>query len=194
MIFCKYKRWFIPYSLKQGLNILFFCSCHQWLTAQNCPPNIDFETGTFNGWTCYLGTTAAVNGENIINISASSPTPNRQTMYSYAANAGELDEYGGFPVVCPNGSGYSIRLGNNLPGTQAEGVSYQFTISANQNVYSLIYHYAVVFQDPNHRPEEHPRMEIEVNSEFTEDIIGAKYCTDDSIVNVTATYGYQRYI
>src|SRR5204862_362594 len=65
MIFCKYKRWFIPYSLKQGLNILFFCSCHQWLTAQNCPPNIDFETGTFNGWTCYLGTTAAVNGENI---------------------------------------------------------------------------------------------------------------------------------
>ena len=273
MTFCKNKRWFIPYSLKQGLNILFFCSCYQLLTAQNCPPNIDFETGTFTGWTCYLGTTAAVNGENIINISPASPTPNRQTMYSYAANAGELDEYGGFPVLCPNGSGYSIRLGNNLPGTQAEGVSYQFTIPANQNVYSLIYHYALVLQDPNHRPEEQPRIEIEVknltdneiiscssftfipygtllpgfftsatprgdtpvwcknwsavsvnldgmagktirlffktadctfrrhfgyayidvNSECTDEFVGAKYCPDDTAVNVTAPYGYQTY-
>ena len=273
MTFSKNKRRFIHYSLKQGLNILFFCSCSQLLTAQTCPPNIDFETGTFNGWTCYLGTTAAVNGENIITIAPASPTPNRQTMYSYAANAGELDEYGGFPVVCPNGSGYSIRLGNNLPGTQAEGVSYQFTIPANQNVYSLIYHYAVVFQDPNHRPEEQPRMEIEVknvtdneiiscssftfipygtllpgfftsatprgdtpvwcknwsavsvnldgmagkkirlffktadctfrrhfgyayidvNSECTDEFVGAKYCPDDTAVNVTAPYGYQSY-
>jgi len=273
MSFRQNKRPPIRYSLKQGLAMLFFFSCQQLLSAQTCPPNIDFETGTFNGWTCYIGTTAAVNGENIINISPSSPTSNRQTMYSYAANAGELDEYGGFPVVCPNGSGYSIRLGNNLPGTQAEGVSYQFTIPSSQNVYSLIYHYAVVFQDPNHRPEEQPRMEIEVrnvtddeiiscssftfipygnilpgfftspnprgdtpvwckdwsavsvnldgmagktiklffktadctfrrhfgyayidvNSECTDEFVGAKYCPDDTAVNVTAPYGYQDY-
>ena len=273
MTFFKNKRLLIRYSSKQGLSILFSCLCYQLLVAQSCPPNIDFESGTFNGWTCYLGSTAAVNGENVITISPSSPTPNRQTMYSYAANAGELDEYGGFPVVCPNGSGYSIRLGNNLPGTQAEGVSYQFKIPANQNVYSLIYHYAVVFQDPNHRPEEQPRMEIEVknvtdnqiitcssftfipygtllpgfftstnprgdtpvwcknwsavsvnldgmagktirlffktadctfrrhfgyayidvNSECTDEFVGAKYCPDDTAVNVIAPYGYQNY-
>jgi gliding motility-associated-like protein len=273
MTFLKNKGWFIRYSSKQGLTILFSCLCCELIVAQSCPPNIDFETGTFNGWTCYLGSTAAVNGENVITISPASPTPNRQTMYSYAANAGELDEYGGFPVVCPNGSGYSIRLGNNLPGTQAEGVSYQFRIPDNQNVYSLIYHYAVVFQDPNHRPEEQPRMEIEVknvtdntiitcssftfipygtllpgfftstnprgdtpvwcknwsavsvnldgmagktirlffktadctfrrhfgyayidvNSECTDEFVGAKYCPDDTAVNVTAPYGYQDY-
>ena len=273
MTFCKNKRLLIRYSSKQGLNILFFCLSHQLLVAQTCPPNIDFETGTFNGWICYLGSTAAVNGANIITISPSAPTPNRQTMYSYAANAGELDEYGGFPVVCPNGSGYSIRLGNNLPGTQAEGISYQFRIPDNQNVFSLIYHYAVVFQDPNHRPEEQPRMEIEVknvtdnqiitcssftfipygtllpgfftspnprgdtpvwcknwsavsvnldnmagktirlffktadctfrrhfgyayidvNSECTDEFVGAKYCPDDTAVSVTAPYGYQNY-
>jgi len=130
--------------------------------AQNCPPNIDFETGTFDGWTCYIGSTAAVNGQNVITLNVSQPVPNRQTMYSYSANSRQVDPYGGFPVVCPNGSGYSIRLGNNLAGTQAEGISYQFTIPANQNVYSLIYHYAVVFQDPNHRPEEQPRMETEI--------------------------------
>jgi len=177
MSFRQNKRPPIRYSLKQGLTILFFISCKQLLCAQTCPPNIDFETGTFSGWTCYIGTTAAVNGENIINISPASPTPNRQTMYSYAANAGELDEYGGFPVVCPNGSGYSIRLGNNLPGTQAEGVSYQFTIPSNQNVYSLIYHYAVVFQDPNHRPEEQPRMEIEVRNVTDNEIISCSSFT-----------------
>ncbi len=273
MTFLKNKGWFIRYSSKQGFSILFSCLCYQFIVAQSCPPNIDFETGTFSGWTCYLGSTAAVNGDNVITISPASPTPNRQTMYSYAANAGELDEYGGFPVVCPNGSGYSIRLGNNLPGTQAEGVSYQFRIPDNQNVYSLIYHYAVVFQDPNHRPEEQPRMEIEVknvtdnkiincssftfipygtllpgfftspnprgdtpvwcknwsavsvnldgmagktirlffktadctfrrhfgyayldvNSECTDEFVGAKYCPDDTAVNVTAPYGYQNY-
>lgn len=76
--------------------------------------------------------------------------------------AQELDPYGGFPVVCPNGSGHSIRLGNDQAGTEAEGVSYEFTIPANLNEYSLIYHYAVVFQDPSHRPYEQPRMVTEI--------------------------------
>jgi len=271
--FYKNKRRFIRFPSNTGIGILFCCLCCQLCLAQNCPPNIDFESGTFNGWTCYVGSTAAVNGENVITIHASAPTPNRHTMYSYAANAGEVDQYGGFPVVCPNGSGYSIRLGNNLPGTEAEGVSYQFTIPANQNVYSLIYHYAVVFQDPNHRPEEQPRMEIEVtnvtdntiiecssftfipygtllpgfftspnprgdtpvwckdwsavsvnldgmagktirlffktadctfrrhfgyayldvNSQCSDEFVGAKFCPDDTAVNVTAPYGYQTY-
>ncbi|TMI97794.1 MAG: hypothetical protein E6H06_00740, partial [Bacteroidetes bacterium] len=140
------------------------CSCLLFLTghSQNCPPNIDFETGTFANWSCYTGGTAAVNGENVITLYPSSPTYDRHTMYSYPADAGEMDYFGHFPVLCPNGSRHSIRLGNPVAGTQAEGVSYQFTIPANQNVYSLIYHYAVVFQDPNHRPEEQPRMEIEI--------------------------------
>ena len=51
-----------------------------------CPPNIDFENGDFGGWTCYTGFTAAVNGENEINLSVSGPTLDRHTMYS--ANAG----------------------------------------------------------------------------------------------------------
>jgi gliding motility-associated-like protein len=239
--------------------------------SQECPPNIDFETGTFDNWTCYIGGTAAVNGQNVITLYASAPTPNRHTMYT--APSSELDPYGGFSVNCPNGSGHSIRLGNNLPGTEAEGVSYEFTIPANRNVYSIIYHYAVVFQDPNHRPEEQPRMEIEitnvtdntiidcssftfipygtllpgffespnpggdtpvwckdwsavsisldgmagktirlffktadctfrrhfgyayidVNSECSDEFVGAKFCPDDTAINVTAPYGYQSY-
>jgi len=132
--------------------------------AQDCPNNIDFETGTFNGWTCYIGSSAAVNGQNVIYLSPTpGPIPNRQTMYS-RSSLGALDEYGGFPVNCPNGSGYSVRLGNNIAGTEAEGLSYEFTIPANQNIYSLIYHYAVVFQDPNHEIYQQPRLVIQITN------------------------------
>jgi gliding motility-associated-like protein len=83
----------------------------------------------------------------------------------YTANSGNgLDPYGGFPVNCPNGSKHSIRLGNDQAGTEAEGISYEFTIPANKNEYSLIYHYAVVFQDPNHLEYQQPRMEIEITN------------------------------
>jgi hypothetical protein len=93
-------------------------------------------------------------------------------MYS---NSSEVDEFGGFPVNCPNGSGHSIKLGNNRGGGQAEGISYEFTIPAGQNVYSLIYHYAVVFQDPNHEIFQQPRLEIEVTN-----------ITDNTVLNCSS--------
>ena len=143
--------------------MFLICLCYFTTNAQNCPPNIDFETGTFNGWTCYIGGTAEVNGQNVITIFPSGPVFNRHTMYT--ANTGNgVDPYGGFPVNCPNGSGHSIRLGNDMAGTEAEGISYEFTIPAGQNIYSLIYHYAVVFQDPNHLEYQQPRMEIEITN------------------------------
>jgi gliding motility-associated-like protein len=143
---------------------LILCPGYFFANAQECPPNIDFETGTFSGWTCYTGTPQAVSGRNIISLyPVSGPIPGRHTMYSANSGSG-VDPYGGFPVNCPNGSGYSIRLGNNLAGTEAEGISYQFTIPANQDVYSLIYHYAVVFQDPNHEIYQQPRLEIEITN------------------------------
>ena len=143
---------------------LFSCFSYHSLYAQGCPPNIDFETGTFDGWTCYTGTAEVVNNENVIALQPSGgPVFNRHTMYTANTNAG-VDPYGGFPVNCPNGSTHSIRLGNDLAGTQAEGVSYEFTIPADQDQYSLIYHYAVVFQDPNHEQFQQPRLVIEITN------------------------------
>jgi gliding motility-associated-like protein len=244
-----------------------------YANAQNCPYNIDFETGTFEGWTCYTGSSGEINGQNIISLSNSGgPVNNRHTMYSSFPGNG-VDPYGGFPVNCPNGSGYSVKLGNNIAGTQAEGLAYEFTIPPNQNEYSLIYNYAVVFQDPNHEIYQQPRLELEitnvtdnsviycssftfipygsilpgffessrpggdtpvwckdwsavsinlngnagktirlffktadctfrrhfgyayidVNSECSSEFVGAAYCPDDTIVNVTAPFGYQGY-
>jgi gliding motility-associated-like protein len=245
----------------------------QLVSIAQCPPNIDFESGNFDGWTCYTGYTAAVNGQNEINLSISGPMADRHTMYT--ANSGLFDTYGNFPVNCPNGSGHSIRLGNDKGGGEAEGISYEFTIPANRNVYSLMYYYAVVFQDPNHQEFQQPRMVVEitnvtdntliscssltfvpygssvlpgffvssvagddgtpiwckdwsavtinlnghagktirlffktadctfrrhfgyayidVNSECSDEFVGASYCADDTAVNVVGPYGYQSY-
>jgi gliding motility-associated-like protein len=129
--------------------------------AQNCPPNIDFENGRFDGWTCYTGSVAAAGTQNVISLVPSGgPVTGRHNMYNTGAN-NDTDFFGNFSVYCPNGSGHSIRLGNNRGGAEAEGVSYEFTIPAGQNTYSLIYHYAVVFQDPFHQVFQQPRLEIE---------------------------------
>lgn len=140
-------------------------------TAQ-CPPNIDFERGDFSNWTAYTGSVSAAGGVNNINLSSNGIGFNGQhEIFSRAINAGDMDMYGGFPVVCPNGSGYSVKLGNTMGGAQAEGLSYEFTIPANMNNYSITYHYAVVFEGPNHRIEEQPRLEIEVMNVSDNDLI-----------------------
>lgn len=140
------------------------------IQAQGCPPNIDFESGSFNGWTCYTGTVAAVNNTNRISLFPSGPVANQHTLFG-PADGGLRDEFGRFPVLCPNGSGHSVKLGNTSGGAQAEGISYLFTIPANRNTYSLIYHYAVVFQDPNHLEFQQPRLVLEVWNETDDELI-----------------------
>lgn len=134
------------------------------VSGQNCPPNIDFERGDFSGWTCYTGHVASVGGENVISFDYSGiPVLNRHTMYS--SNPGDgLDEYGFFPKNCPNGSGHSVKLGNDQAGTEAEGLAYEFVVPAGANIYNLIYNYAVVFQDPAHLPTEQPRLVLEITN------------------------------
>jgi hypothetical protein len=72
----------------------------------------------------------SIGGVNTIYLTPSGgPVPNQHTMYS---NSTELDDLVAFPVNCPNGSGHSIKLGNNTGGGQAEGFSYEFTIPADR--------------------------------------------------------------
>ena len=145
-------------------SVFISCLGGYTLNAQICPPNIDFENGNFDGWTCYTGNVASVDNVNVINFNyQGGPVPGRHTMFSSIAGGG-VDPYGGFPVNCPNGSGHSIMLGNSSAGREAEGVSYDFTIPANANTYNLIYNYAVVFQDPGHRESEQPRLDLLVQN------------------------------
>ena len=159
------------------LTAIIAVSC-LFVHAQTCPDNIDFEKGNFDGWTCYTGNVTG-NGVNEINLTQTpGPVFDRHTMYTSFPGDG-VDRYGGFPVNCPNGSGHSIRLGNDKGGGEAEGISYEFVIPANENYYTLIYNYAVVFQDPNHQEYQQPRMEIEILNETDNKVI---YCSSFTFV------------
>ena len=154
--------------LKRYISLLLIaCSClcaSPMAIFAQCPPNIDFENGSFNNWTCYTGSVASVNNTNVITFNSQGPpVAGRHTMYSALSGAG-TDPYGGFPINCPNGSGHSIKLGNNAAGRESEGVSYDFTIPAGANTYNLIYNYAVVFQDPGHLESEQPRLDLIVQN------------------------------
>ena len=159
-------RFISPFTI---LGFLFCVSAFS--AAAQCPPNIDFERGDFTGWQCYTGGVVDAGGTNVITLNPSPPTNNRHTMMSAVPGNG-TDPYGEFPVNCPNGSAHSIKLGNNSGGHEAEGVSYQFTIPAGQNEFSLIYYYALVFQDPGHQLWQQPRLQIEITNVTDNTTIG----------------------
>lgn len=144
------------------LSLWCFIVMFSSLQAQQCPDNIGFENGTFNNWKTHIGGVAAISGANVFSLIESGPISGRHELFSRAEHSGIYDQFGNFPVVCPNGSGYSVKLGNTSGGAQAEGISYEFTIPANRNEYTLTYYYAVVFEGPNHNDNEQPRLELEI--------------------------------
>ncbi|MES2003497.1 MAG: gliding motility-associated C-terminal domain-containing protein [Bacteroidota bacterium] len=157
------KRLYIPLLVILVLLLASVCSYSQ------CPANIGFELGSFENWECSVGTISGADGS--LTLESSPPMRDRHTLIK-SSNIPEYDPYGGFPTSCPNGSNYSIRLGNDGTGKQAERVSYTFTIPANQNNYSIIYNYAVVFQNPGHQNWEQPKFTANVYDVTTNAYIG----------------------
>jgi gliding motility-associated-like protein len=122
-----------------------------------CPPNIGFEDGTFKNWVCSIG---EIDKFGVIGVYSDKPTPSRQTLYKKGDTT--IDKYGHFPVVCPNGSGYSVRLGNDEAFHQAERLSYTYNIPPGQTL-TLILNYAVVMAYPIlHADFEQPRFTARV--------------------------------
>ncbi len=143
---------------------------HQLVHGQpgTCPANIDFEAGSLQNWNCYIGSTSVQNNDNVITVTPSPPITGRHTLYAKGA-ATVVDPYGLFPVNPPDGSGYAVRLGNNINGSEAERITYEFTVPTNANDATFTYRYAVVFQDPGHNPNEQPRfiariLDVQTNS------------------------------
>ncbi len=124
-----------------------------------CSPNIDFEEGTFNGWQCSSGSFSG----GSISLFPTPPLNGRHDILSNPPGNGR-DYYGNFPKNSPNGSGYSIKIGNEVIGTTADEVSYTFTIPAGQNTYNLIYNYAIVLNDAGHPASQQPRLIITVEN------------------------------
>jgi len=126
-------------------------------TAQTNTPNIGFEDGTFDHWQCYIGKIDPLG--NIL-VFPSPPTYRRQTLYG-RESASLRDHYGNFPLLCPNGSNYSIQLGSTDTSSEAERVTYTFTVPKG-SAYNIIFNYAVVLQNPNHLPFQQPKFMAQV--------------------------------
>ncbi len=120
-------------QIKTILLLILACTtgCLQ-VSAQICPPNIDFENGSFSNWKAYRGGVSAATGSNVISLFETQPATGNHEIFSRASNALTTDYFGDFPVVCPNGSGYSVKLGNTGGGAEADGLSYEFTIPAGR--------------------------------------------------------------
>jgi gliding motility-associated-like protein len=142
---------------KQYWVFLVMLCCFSRAAAQGCPPNIGFEMASFQNWETFLGEVDSAHGVTLSPGFSSG-------QHAIFRNTGDnlKDQYGNFPVNCPNGSGASIKLGNDASAAHAEGVSYTFTIPADRKAFSLIYYYAVVMQNPPHQPAEQPKFTAKV--------------------------------
>lgn len=118
-----------------------------------CPPNLDFEQGSYANWEFYTGNCCPINTSNF-----TGPIQGRHQL-QFGAN---FDPYGGFPVVAPGGGTYSLKLGNDSAFWQAERARYYIQIPNGTASYTLVYRYAVVFQDPAHMPADQPKFEVNV--------------------------------
>ncbi len=162
------------------------------ISAQTCPANLDFESGTFANWQCFIGSTQTVvdssgTVQNQITLNPSRPITNRHVIISKASNP--IDPYGGFPTLCPYGGKYSVKLGNDSIGAQAEGFRYDFIVPATVDTFTFTYFYAVVFQDPGHTPPEQPRFFVTAYDIATGVVVN---CASFDYVSTGAIPGFEK--
>jgi len=113
--------------------------------------NVNFETGTFAGWTRSSGFNP------LTNVAGCCATANGdQTIVTGALN----DPFGGFPIVYPGGGNFSAKLGSTATGGRADRISQTFFVTpANAN---FTYRYAVVLNDGGHGTVAQPRFTSEI--------------------------------
>ncbi|HQT22773.1 MAG: hypothetical protein B7X86_11120 [Sphingobacteriales bacterium 17-39-43] len=131
-----------------------------------CPQNIGFENGSFQNWDCYIGEISGT-GERFpdavrpprVSLNFSGPVPGQHSLFRKGSGR---DTYGEFSLDAPNGSDYVVQLGNDLTGRGVDRISYTINVPANVESYSIIFSYAVVFQNPGHEPDEQPKFTARV--------------------------------
>ncbi|HTL81797.1 MAG TPA: PKD domain-containing protein, partial [Bacteroidia bacterium] len=128
--------------------------------------NMDFETGTFTGWSGFIGDNTVNSNGPLQNITAGFFTTGMDALvtdmnarHTIVSAASGNDMYGGFPCVAPGGN-YSVRLGNTYANYQGEAIEQTFTVGPGNT--SFTYQYAVVLNDGGHSAGEQPYFRIEM--------------------------------
>ena len=118
--------------------------------SQNCP-NADFSQNNFSSWAGRYGSVTTN-----INPFATTPTynlnltgfsPGRHTIVTGAGT----DPYtGGLLPVVPPGFTHALKLGNDMGGSQAEGVTYNMLVDPTNALF--VYSFAIVLENPSGHP------------------------------------------
>ncbi len=147
--------------------------------GQTCPPNIDFEAGNTSNWQFFTGYCCPIN----------TPTNSGAVFNRHTITSGTgLDFYGSFPIVAPGGGSYSLKLGNSSSGAEAERARYYVHVPSGTGNYSLIYRYAVVFQNPGHQAADQPRFEVRAYDSATGLNVS---CAQFTYVSASSLPGFQ---
>ncbi|MBS1629273.1 MAG: hypothetical protein JST27_04360, partial [Bacteroidetes bacterium] len=131
-----------------------------------CPPNIDFNNGDLSNWICFTGqsTTGStgnpVQATSMVQVAPIGGAPLSVARQSVTSGT-NLDYYGGFPVVAPGGSPYSLLLGDTTRGAKATRVRYYVHVPVAMNDYSFNFRFAVVLEDVGHPREIQPAFTIQ---------------------------------
>ncbi len=150
--------------------VLFFLKLNLF-GQTTCPNNIDFENGNFTNWTCYTGIVGVSGTTNVVSVTNSGGPIAGRHVITTAANGN--DPYGNFPILCPTGGGFSLRLGNDLTGDSAERVRYKIRIPSGISHFSILYSYAVVLDDggSSHLSYQQPRFNVEAFDSATNNTV-----------------------
>jgi gliding motility-associated-like protein len=156
---------FMRLLIQMYLLVCCFSAYSQVVTA--CSENIGFESGTFSHWQTYIGEISATGNmappnsvrPAVIFLKQSIPISDRHFIIP---RSDAIDYYGEFSLNSPNGSDYIVQLGNDFNGRGAERISYTINVPANVEEYSIVFSYAVIFEEPGHSYDEQPKFTARV--------------------------------
>lgn len=181
-----YRKLFLPFLFLIAPFISF---------AQVCPANIGVEDGSFTNWKCFYG---SIDTKGVIKLTyTQDPLADIHTIWKKTSPQ-VMDPYGGFPVNCPNGSNYSIQLGNDSHGATAQSISYTYTIPADKPSFSLIYYYAVVLQIDNHILGTQPAFQTAIKDITSPEVLATLpnteqsdiFCINNRLAPITSSPDY----
>ncbi|MCU0432245.1 MAG: T9SS type A sorting domain-containing protein [Bacteroidia bacterium] len=158
--------------MKQFVRVIFIAvlsaTSVQGFSQSTCG-NRDFEDTTFTNWTAAsgdnYGTLSApvtwIPGliSNGLNAAVSDPLARHTLITTNFVDSLVIDPITNLPdtqmtSLAPGGGSVTLRLGNNNIGAENEKLSYSFTVTATNYIFT--YQFACVMEDPQHMPNEQP--------------------------------------
>lgn len=137
--------------LNKHFFILFILLGNLGFSQSECY-NSDFSTGDFSGWEGYTGMADIPNKNKGFN----------DTQHKIITTSTfDPRTCGGLKTI-PEGETFSAKLGNELNGSQGEALVYTMNVTPENSIF--LYKYAIVVQDPGHKPSDQPGFSVRITN------------------------------